>query len=640
MLKLTDFFAPLNFFTISYFVALFIFFDILGTFIKGLFINEKKVNLETRLVNWLIGISFFVFLWFLVGFVIEANRNNLLLSIFLILMVTLPSYIKDKEYLGLFRFVKPLIVPILLLIPFLPTTFVQASLPPYYSDEMAYHFISPYTMLHQLRTFWTFAGGTLMNAPRMMDNLYILTFSLTHTYSVVRLMQFFMLVTALFYGFLFIRKILGNVPAFLFILIFLSLPLNIPLNSTVGYVDVPAYSFMLLGFLTGLGFAVQERKEYLIFSSIFWGMSIGTKYTTFMPFAIFVVVITIVYWIKHKSLRIFFDWSMLFKVLLALIIFGGYWYVKNFVVYGNPIYPFLFPCWGKYAIDCQTGSSFFGDWTVPINTKTFFPIITELLPGNIFLYIALLFSPVLLLIFGNKKSKYLVSIMISLFLIELLSLKYFSGFFLRYQQHLLFVLIFAIAMLASVKFKNRLLKFMQFSVIGLVVISSFISYYKNTRSLGTPLIEKNYALGTASIYDWVNFRLPGMSNIAIWCQNPPGGVVRLARYDPDTIWYNDDTFINSFLVNCYWGYPNLDSSEWGKLTQVAKERKLQFWTVSVNQCISEDKIEINKDMASNPYQAKDAEIQFLMRKMNDAIVCNSERLFAGLYYFDYRRLKQ
>lgn len=634
MLKLSDFFQPFNLFTILCLIGLCLFFDILGTSVKGLFIKNAKINNETRLVNWLIGVSFFVFLWFLVGFVIEANRVNLLISMFILLLFTLPGYLKRKEYQSLSKFVKPLSIPILLMLPILPLTLIKASLPPYYNDELNYHFISPHQVMHQLKMFWTFEGGTLMNVPRFIDNFYILTFSLTHTYSVVRLLQFLVLLTSLFYSFLLIKKLFGKMSAFLFLLIFLGLPLNLPLNATIGYVDVPAYSFMLLGLLLGIAFILKEYKEYLILSIIFWGMSIGTKYTSLMTFAIFLAVFGVVYWFKNKSLKILFDKGLLLKLFFGLTFFGGYWYIKNFVIYGNPIYPFIFHCWGKYNTSyCPLGSSFFSTWTTPVNLRTLYPIINQLLPGNIFLHIVLAISSVMIFLFGNKKIKKILLMIILVFGMEMMILKYFSGFFLRYQQHLAFTLILAIVLIASVKFRNRFVRIAQYSMIALVVISCSLSYYDNIQNTISGLHERNYFFGKMSIYDWVNHELPKLSGIISWCEKQPIGT-SLTSFDLDS----EAVYIRPFLMNCYFSEPDLNPSEWKNFTRTAIDKKLKFWTISYSECNPQN-VSV-PERGIGPGENKDTDAQALMRKMNNVIVCNSEKILPNFYYFDYRKLNK
>jgi|GEM_PF-2957162 len=634
MLKLTDFFQPLNFLNLVYYVGALVYFDIFGSFIKSFIIKNREVTTETRLTNWLIGIGFFVFIWFSLGFFVIPTKSNLLISIIITFLISLPKYLSKREYITLFKIVKPLLLPIFLIIPFLPSTFVKASLPPYVWDEMAYHFLSPYDALHM--SVRHFTGGLYENVPRLMDILYMFGIPLTNTYSVIRLIQFSIVTTSLFVGFLLIKKLLGVVPAILFILIFLSLPLGLPDLATIGYVDVVAMSFLLLGFLFGLVFLFFDNSDYLVLSALFWGMSLGTKYTTLVSFLAFLVTFLIAYWFKHKSYKYVFEKGILIKIIIVFLLFGGYWYVKNLIIYGNPIYPFIFPCWGRYALDCAKGSSFFGTWTIPVTIKNLYSIIMSLIPQNIVLQFTLIFSSLLTIFYGLKKNKLLLLMSLLPLVIELIIMKYFSGFDARYQQYLIVYLIFVIVLVFSVKPKINFIKLIQLLFFITLISSTSFYYVKNVMQLNSLKYlnwhEINYALGRENINDWIKFRLPDVSEATIYCGENSGEPLNLVILDPDMIWFTYNGLNRVFMVGCYAYYPpNMSLNDWENLIKIAKERKLQFWTISINPCVSQDKIipGMEGDTTGD---------KFRMRLVNNLIVCNSTQIVRNLYKFDYRTL--
>lgn len=630
MLKLSNFFQPLNLINLMYFLFAIIFFDILGTLIKSFFIKKDEVDSETRLVNWLMGLGFFIFIWFILGFLIVPTQINLLISMVVLLILSLPYYLKNKKYSPFIKLFKPLILPILLIVPFLPSTFVRASLPPYVWDEMAYHFISPYVALHSISQYWQFNGDFYGNLPRLMDTLYILSFSLTRTYSVVRLIQFSILVTSLFSAFLLIKKLLGRIPSLLFILIFLSLPLNIPYNATIGYVDFPAFSFLLLGLVFGITSLFSNTHDYIILSLLFWAMSIGTKYTTLIPFGAFAVSFTVIYWIKNRSFANLFDKKTFLRIVLGLVIFGGYWYIKNLIVYGNPIFPFLFPCWGKFASDCAVGSSFFGTWTQPVVLHNLYPIIKTLLSRNILLHIALVLSMLVVTFFGNKKSRLILLMLTLSFGTEILVLKYFSGFDGRYQQYLVFTLILIIVLFAAARFNHFIARFGQMVVILALAGSCIFFYFQNVVYLDSFRFMEpykiDYAVGRVSIYDWVKNIFGDDSAPIIWCDNPPGGQVALARFDPELIWDNYAGLTRVYMANCSYLNPPLEGVAINQVLKLAIEQKMQFWITSKSKC--------GPDVQINQTSGK-----LYLKELNNLIICNSVEVQPDLYYFDYKKLE-
>ena len=637
LLKLSDYFQPLNLRNILIFVLMVFFFNIFGTFIKKLVIKNKKLSDDTTILNWLIGFGSFIFLWFLAGFVIRPTQTMILGSVIILLIIAVPQFIKNKEYLHYFKQLKILLPFILVVVPFLPALFVKASLPPYYSDEMAYHFISPYAVNNQLADVWRFDGGVLNNAPRLIDTFFVLGFSLTKTYSIVRLTLFSILVTSIIFAGHFLRKRFNLFIGLFFVLLFFSLPQEIVFTSTVGFVDISAYSFFILGLIFS-SFSVYEKKnkfEILTLATIFLAMSLGTKYTiitAFIPIVLMLFIFNLSI-IKKLFTKTFIK-NAAYLVLLFLI-FGGYWYIKNLIIYGNPIYPFLFPCWGKYAVDCHAGISFFGEWTTKVNLANIKSIILSLLPGGKLIVVMALLSTLSIFCKNSAKEKKLVIFYLSIFILELISLKFLSGFYIRYHQHMQMLILLSITISIYIFTKSNMFpKFIKNIVVILLLISvlrNYITVIKKTNSLVTvSWNEINYSIGKDDIYDWIKFRLPRVYDAVVWCENPPGGTVSLARYDPDMIWYDDEGYMRSFLINCYYGGQTLDTTSIETIAQSAIEKKVEFWTVTPHKCIQDKDVEA-KYWYEGPNETK-------MRHDNNFIVCNSELVKENLYYFSYKNL--
>ena len=134
---------------------------------------------------------------------------------------------------------------------------------------MAYHFISPYAVNNLLSTFWNFDGGALMNAPRLMDTFFITIFSLTKTYSIIRLFLFGILATSLLYVFRNLKNYFNIWTGILFLLLFLGLPQDIVFTSTIGYVDISSYAFLMIGYLSAEVF-LFDTKIINILGDVTW----------------------------------------------------------------------------------------------------------------------------------------------------------------------------------------------------------------------------------------------------------------------------------------------------------------------------------------------------------------------------------
>jgi len=631
MLKLSDFFQPLGLLTLIYFFISFIFFDAVGVFIVDKFIKLREETF--RVVSWLVGFGFFVFLWFCLSFIITPGKTEIVTSVVLLTIVVLPNYILNKKYISLITFLWENKVSLLVIAPFLPAVFVKASLPPYYGDEMAYHFIAP-SALRNLAPI-TYPGGIYADLPRILDFFWQQVFTVFKTYSIARLFHFTILASSMIYVYAVLRKNFSLLVGLSFVFIFFSLPQDIVLTSTLGYIDVGAYSFLLIGLVSAFDFLITKKPETLILSFVFWAMNLGTKYTGVSSFIVFFFSISVYLFIFKKEYKNIFKSSLFVKLLISLVLFGGYWYIKNFILYGNPIFPFIFNCWGTHVEVCPALGGFFGDWTTKINIQNIPLILKSLLAKNYILQIMAGVSPLFLLFANNKKSKFIALMVFVAVALELLILKYFSGFYVRYQQHLQLYLILSTIISLTSDYKNTIVFALSRVALAMILLSSVYTYFyvvRNTNSLRfLNWDEINYSLGKADIYQWIDQKFPTMNNVIKWCEESPDGKVRqLARFDPDLIWFDHEGLMRSFTTNCEYVNPPLHGILPEKVAKVAVNQKLQFWIASTNKCMPFDKV-----LPKYTYERPD---MLELRKLNNAIICNSQEVSPNLYYFDYENV--
>jgi hypothetical protein len=278
-----------------------------------------------------------------------------------------------------------------------------------------------------------------------------------------------------------------------------------------------------------------------------------------------------------------------------------------------------------------------------VTLQNLYTIVRQLLPQNIILHAILIVSPMSVLLFGDIKAKIFFWLLVLSFGLELLYLKFFSGFLFRYEQHLEFYLILLSVLFCVINFKNKILKTLKLMIISILITSCGLLYFFNLAEMYTsehlPAEEVRFALSRINIYDWVKIRFPSVSGVGIWCGNSGGGPVALARFDPDTIWFDANGLIRAYFVRCYYKNPDLSPSDWAKLPVVAKEKKLKFWTFTTNPCIPEERVKNKDETADSSMDAKSLADMLQLRRLNNAIVCNSETVVPNLYYFDYEELK-
>ncbi|KPA19256.1 dolichyl-phosphate-mannose-protein mannosyltransferase, partial [Candidatus Magnetomorum sp. HK-1] len=136
----------------------------------------------------------------------------------------------------------------------------------------------------------------------------------------------------------FIKQRLDKVWALLGVLMFISLPIVIWL-STSAYIDLGMTFFTTASILYFIQFQWDSPQKFknLIFSAIFMGLAIGSKYNALI---VFFFVNTAVVYLSEKNGQKFtvsMNNGLIFFVISILIV--SPWYIKNVIYTGNPFYP-------------------------------------------------------------------------------------------------------------------------------------------------------------------------------------------------------------------------------------------------------------------------------------------------------------
>tara|TARA_Y100000310_G_scaffold305789_1_gene346334 strand:+ start:7245 stop:8603 length:1359 start_codon:yes stop_codon:yes gene_type:complete len=132
----------------------------------------------------------------------------------------------------------------------------------------------------------------------------------------------------LIYAFLFTRKLYNSRIAFFATIFVAFIPLHIYM-SAIPYQDAAVCFFVLASV-----YYLFEKKAFV--SGIFAGLSLSTKYTAVfvVPLLLFLAFLRFG---KNKKELV----RILLLLLIATSIFGLWWYARNYVVLGNPVWPFL-----------------------------------------------------------------------------------------------------------------------------------------------------------------------------------------------------------------------------------------------------------------------------------------------------------
>lgn len=391
------------------------------------------------------------------------------------ILITLPGFIYGAAHLFHWRACRynlnskfiPLYLLILFIFLFIPRLF----LPNFSWDDVAYHLpalqeISAGNVTFPLLSnspyldFQTFFSKFYGNLPFGMESyssiLYLFSFGANSAGGWVSLLNF--LFFLIFLSHFLAKKYRYNVPlqAFAFILTLGGVDMLSTFAS--GYVDISVAIFQFLGVTLLWGYLKYKNSSDLYLSIIFIFTSVSFKYTSLYILPIYLLFVALAVFLKTpRKERI----NLFVRAFVLSVAFGGFWYIKNLVLYLNPVYPFVFRHFGmtnfefetlKYQIYFPTGQTIVTSFLSFINQNPFAPysllvIVYLYISKKIRLYsfdsVVLFFALYLWFVdfsFGNQISRFALLLPISISIVSVKVLKTLSGRMVVFACVLLFFL--------------------------------------------------------------------------------------------------------------------------------------------------------------------------------------------------------
>lgn len=633
-MQLSDFFSPLNIYNLSVFLAVFFILDAVGFKFAGIL----KPPPYLRMIYWIWGLGIFIFIWFFLHFFLPFWSSYLWLSLIILSMISVPSYIKNKGFLGLIKSVLRFPYPFILLIIALKPLYFLFSAPPYYGDEMIYQFYSPARILMEKNWVFLASINSIFSPnlyemiPKFLNESYWMMFSLTKTYATARLLHFLIVFSAIYAVSAFIKEKIGLLAGISYLFFSLYLSAYFLHFSTLGYVDAGSAAFAILFLITVVDLILSKKSRNFYISASVFGLTVGMKYTI-LVFVVSIILIGAI--LARNMLRKFFKKNYsgkLFFAAVLFLIFGGFWYLKNLIMSGNPIYPFFFKC--LHSWKCTTGTGFFTGWTLPLRLENFTQIRNIIFQNsNIFYYFTLISLTSTVIISKILKIRLILfssSLVFLSVITEILLSKNISGFELRYYFHWLLliplILIFPLGLISRIKDSNTFLKrivftawiFTLFFTVGPVVYRNIKRLYEGDFVYG---YVRNYAAGRINLDQWLDYYYPQMSDFVKWC-GKKDTMKDVLVIDPGLIWTSNEEYVKVFLVNC-----NLitnvasDYSDPQKVLVSVKTKYPKSYIVSVERC---DKNRSYKNANTDPYIVSRYEA-------NQEVICAASEIFKNLY---------
>lgn len=160
--------------------------------------------------------------------------------------------------------------------------------------------------------------------------------------------SFFMLTLALLWEWA--RQVFKASVAWWALAILISIP-SLPWLAAWAYTDLALAFFTLAGLYSLWRWYEKNEDSWLYISGLFAGMAMGVKYTSF----ILPVLSVLLVFFRERNIRSRIVSSIKFSIPALLI--ASPWYLRNWLIMGNPFYPFIFGglYWDSFRTDWYSG---------------------------------------------------------------------------------------------------------------------------------------------------------------------------------------------------------------------------------------------------------------------------------------------
>ncbi len=218
--------------------------------------------------------------------------------------------------------------------------------PPLSYDGLAYHLGVPKTYIKS-HGIISLPYHVYSNFPFNMEMLYAYSILLTGNEILAKMFHFLTTLLICFSLYAFGKKYFNHKIGLLSAAIFINIPLVGQL-SMLCYNDLGLALFIFLSifaFINWVSSPEKEKPNWLVLCGILTGLALGIKYFAIIFLFIFLSLAIII-----KSAFITTSKSKISRITKNLAIFIGLsfctflpWMVKNLIITGNPVFPFLYP---------------------------------------------------------------------------------------------------------------------------------------------------------------------------------------------------------------------------------------------------------------------------------------------------------
>jgi hypothetical protein len=273
-----------------------------------------------------------IFIWLIVASVFTHNEWGTFVA-------TIPAILR-KVIRGWFSegFEKRVLLIALSLI--LMMTLGQALSPPTDPDGLIYHLLAPKLFL-EAGHYYAISDFVFANYPSTMESIFVVGLAFgSDTYAkLLHLLTATSLVIAMY---VLGRRFLRKGANWRGVLILVGMPI-VPIWAGLAYIDMGWALFEFLALYAMLIWESQRQRNFLVLSGVMMGLAMGAKYSALggsVAFALWLLWI-----LRREGWKTLFSFCALFLGVAILV--GSPWYIKNWILLGDPLYPYLSSVWAN-----------------------------------------------------------------------------------------------------------------------------------------------------------------------------------------------------------------------------------------------------------------------------------------------------
>src|SRR3989339_549443 len=303
----------------------------------------KNINLLSVGVPVLFGYGILGYLSVIWTFFVPLNRASFLILAAPILILSRDSVV------SLFKKIKSTVVGwksldtkellfFIVVILFFLFYLTSALIPPHRTDAIAYHIPEAIAISQNGIVGINAAGNLYGPSPVLLESLYSLLYILSD-YVLINLVHYQLLLAGLLVIYYFAREQFGKLSA-QFLIIFIFSLYEIFVNATSAYIDAGMVAYQVASIVLVIMWSKSKDRSLLVGAGILYGLALSIKYLSLYALLLILPFIIFTSFTSEKNIKSILK-DLLYFAIPALL-FSGFWYIKNLILFGNPFYPFIF----------------------------------------------------------------------------------------------------------------------------------------------------------------------------------------------------------------------------------------------------------------------------------------------------------